>query len=166
MADRVSDFLAMWAHERPDLDASPMGVLGRISRANAIIGRELSEYFADSGLQPGEFDVLATLRRVGAPYTLSPGALAATTMVSGAAVTNRLNRLEDKGLIRRSIDPDNRRAIRVVLTDRGRALVDDLVEGHLANERRLLAGLDPAEQEQLGALLARLLESRGDVSQA
>ncbi|SNR46208.1 MarR family winged helix-turn-helix transcriptional regulator [Blastococcus mobilis] len=162
--DRVSDYLEQWRRERPDLDPAPMGVVGRLSRASELISRTTRAYFADHGLQAGEFDVLATLRRSGAPFTLTPGQLAESTMVSSAAITNRLSRLEDKGLLVRRTDPSNRRNVLVALTDDGLALVDDIVEGHLENERRLLTPLAPEEQEQLAVLLARFLAGSGDGS--
>ena len=166
VADRVTDFLAQWRRERPDLDPSPIGVLGRLARAEQLMGRELRDFFAGHGLEPGEFDVLATLRRSGAPFSLTPGGLAGSTMVTPAAVTNRLNRLERKGLIARRTDPDNRRTVHVTLTDAGRELIDDVVVAHLDNERRLLAPLTSEEQDRLAGLLARLLEAHGDVSLA
>lgn len=162
--DRVEDFLAQWRRERPDLDPSPMGVVGRLTRAEEMVGRELRDFFAEHGLQRGEFDLLATLRRSGAPYSLTPTGITNASMVTPAAVTNRLNRLEAKGLVRRRTDSDNRRTVHVVLTDEGRALVDDVVVAHLENERRLLAPLTHDEQARLAELLARLLAGHGDTS--
>lgn len=165
-ADRVSDYLQQWREARPDLDVGPMGVVGRISRANELAGRATRAYFSSHGLQAGEFDVLATLRRSGAPFTLTPGELAESTMVSSAAITNRLSRLETKGLLRRRTDPDNRRNVLVALTKDGLDLVEQVVEGHLENERRLLAPLTPQEQTQLADLLERFLAGSGDGSRA
>ncbi|MEE6273660.1 MarR family winged helix-turn-helix transcriptional regulator [Georgenia wangjunii] len=162
--DRVSDYLGQWRRQRPDLDPAPMGVVGRISRADELIGRVTRAYFAEHGIQAGEFDVLAALRRSGSPFTLTPGALAESTMVSSAAMTNRLSRLESKGLLARRTDPANRRNVLVALTERGRALVDTVVEGHLENERRVLAPLTQAEQDRLAGLLEKLLAGGGDVS--
>lgn len=164
--DRVSDYLAQWRRERPDLDPAPMGVVGRLTRANEVVGRALAAYFAEHGLQRGEFDVLATLRRSGPPYTLTPGRLAESTMISSAAITNRLTRLEDKGLLVRRTDPSNRRNVLVALTDEGLELVDRLVEGHLENERRVLAPLTAQEQARLAGLLERFLAGSGDASRA
>lgn|SRR5699024_5279442 len=165
MSDRVDDFLAQWARVRPDLDASPMGIAGRLSRAGEIVGRTVQANFREHGLQSGEFDTLATLRRSGQPFTLTPGELARSGMVTGAAMTNRLQRLEDKGLLERTMDPANRRSVRVRLTDEGLGLVDEAVETHMATERELFdAALAPREQEQLAALLARFLERSGDAS--
>ncbi|WP_241237035.1 MarR family winged helix-turn-helix transcriptional regulator [Georgenia faecalis] len=164
--DRVSDYLDQWRRERPDLDPAPMGIIGRLARADEVASRALRTYFAEHGLQRGEFDVLATLRRSGEPFTLTPGELARSTMVSSAAMTNRLANLEARGLVDRRTDPANRRHVLVALTPQGRALVDDVVAGHLDNERRVLAPLTAEEQEQLAGLLERFLAGSGDVSRA
>lgn len=155
--DRVDDILAQWRRERPDLDPSPMGVIGRISRAERSLGRALEALFATFGLNRGEFDVLATLRRSGPPYRLTPTALFTELMLSSGAMTNRLDRLEQAGLIERTPDPADRRGTLVGLTPQGRELVDAAVAAHLANEQHLLHALSPAEQEQLAQLLRTLL---------
>lgn len=164
MVDRVSDFLAQWARERPDLDVSPMGVIGRLARSSELMSRGLQEYFAEHDLQHGQFDVLATLRRSGPPFTLTPGELADSTMRSQAAMTHRLAGLEAKGLLERRTDPANRRSVLVSLTEEGLALVDRIVAGHVDNERRLLAPLTSAEQDRLAALLEKLLAGTGDIA--
>lgn len=167
MNDRVADYLAQWQHVRPDLDVSPMGVVGRISRANDLVGRAIQENFRGHGLHRGEFDTLATLRRSGEPYVLTPGELASSAMVTGAAMTNRLQRLEDRGLLERTTDPTNRRSVRVRLTTAGLELVDEAVVTHMATERAVLdAALTAAEQKQLAALLGRFLENSGDTASA
>lgn len=165
MADRVSDFLAQWARERPDLDTTPMGVIGRLSRVDEIAGRTLQATFQQFGLHRGEFDTLATLRRSGSPFTLTPGELAASSMVTGAAMTHRLQRLEDKGLLERTMDPSSRRRVLVRLTDPGRELVDEVVVPHVRAEQELLdARLTRTQQAQLAKLLERFLENSGDIS--
>lgn len=164
MADAVDAILAQWARERPDVDASPMGIVGRISRANQLLRKELKVFFAERGLEPSEFDVLATLRRHGAPYELTAGALLKAAMVTSGAITNRIDRLEAKGLVERVRDTGDRRSVRIRLTPRGLALVDELVAQHVANEERLLAALDPAARERLADGLRALLESLGDTS--
>ncbi|MFG2089499.1 MULTISPECIES: MarR family winged helix-turn-helix transcriptional regulator [unclassified Spirillospora] len=164
MADAVDAILAQWARERPDMDASPMGVVGRISRAQQLLGRELKEFFAERGLETWEFDVLATLRRHGAPYELTAGALLKAAMVTSGAITNRIDRLETKGLVERVRDAGDRRSVRIRLTSRGLAVVDEMVGLHAANEERLLAALGPAERERLAGALRTLLESLGDTS--
>lgn len=164
MADAVDAILAQWARERPDVDASPMGIVGRISRAQQLLGRELKGFFAERGLDTSEFDVLATLRRHGAPYELTAGALLKAAMVTSGAITNRIDRLEAKGLVERVRDAEDRRSVRIRLTPQGLALVDELVGLHVANEHRLLAGLAPDDRERLAGALRTLLESLGDTS--
>ena len=154
-SDHVDLLLAQWARQRPDLDCSPMGVLGRVARMAAIAGREVSEELKECCLLGSDFDILATLRRAGEPLT--PTALYQSAMLSSGAMTARLDKLEQRGLITRQAAPDDRRSLLVNLTDAGLALVDEAVERHLANERRLLAPLTGEEQAQLAALLKRWL---------
>jgi DNA-binding MarR family transcriptional regulator len=163
--DAVDVILSQWAEVRPDLDAAPMGVVGRLSRASRLLERGLTPVFAEHGLQPGEFDILATLRRAAGSLGVGAGALASSAMVTSGAITNRIDRLVAKGLVTRDLDPTNRRAVRIALTPAGRQLVDRAVVEHVANERRLLAGLDPEGQEQLAALLKRLLVGMGDTAE-
>lgn len=160
MSDHVDRLLEQWRQQRPDLDPAPMGVIGRIMRAARALERELQTTFNAYDLQAGEFDVLATLRRSGPPYQLTAGALVATSMVTSGAITHRVDRLVGKGLVTRATDPENRRTVRVSLTDAGRKLVDEAVAHHLDNERRLLTPLTESEQEQLASLLRRLLVER------
>lgn len=164
MPDRVSDYLDQWRRERPDLELAPMSVTGRLSRASDLMAQAMRGFFAEHDLQPGEYDVLSALRRAGAPFTLTPGALTDSVMVTAAAMTNRLSRLEDKGLVVRSTDPDNRRSVLVELTDRGRAVIDEVAPLHVAAEGALLATLTTEEVEQLAGLLAKLLHGLGDLS--
>ncbi|GAA1882413.1 MarR family winged helix-turn-helix transcriptional regulator [Actinomadura bangladeshensis] len=164
MADAVDAILAQWGRERPDVDVSPMGVIGRISRAELLLARRLKAFFAERGLESWEFDVLATLRRHGAPYELTAGALLRAAMVTSGAITNRIDRMEAKGLVERVRDTGDRRSVRVRLTPLGLETVDDLVGLHAANEDRLLAALDPAARERLAGALRALLESLGDTS--
>jgi DNA-binding MarR family transcriptional regulator len=164
--DGVDAILRQWALVRPDLDASPMGVVGRVSRAARFLERELTPVFAAHGLQPGEFDILATLRRVSAPEGMGAGSLASSAMVTSGAITNRIDRLVAKHLVTREVDPANRRAVRIALTPSGRRLVDTVVVEHAANEKRLLSVLDDDQQRQLAALLRQLLVGMGDVSPA
>ncbi|MER6943950.1 MarR family transcriptional regulator [Nonomuraea sp. NPDC000554] len=164
MSDAVDELLAQWARERPDLDVWPMGVVGRISRLARLMERELNGFFAAHGLGPAEFDVLATLRRSGPPYELTAGALLKSSMVTSGAITNRVDRLEGKGLVERLQSAEDRRSVPVRLTPRGLELVDELVALHVENEARLLAALDRADCDQLSGTLRRLLESLGDTS--
>lgn len=164
MADAVDELVAQWGRERPDLDVWPMGIVGRVSRLSRIFDRELKAFFAEHGLERFEFDVLATLRRTGPPYALSAGALLKAAMVTSGAITNRIDKMEAKGLVERVTDPADRRAVRISLTPRGRELVDQLVGLHVENEKRMLAALDPERREQFEGLLRHLLEAAGDTA--
>ena len=155
--DHVDLILEQWARELPDLDASPMAVLGRISRLAALTEREFDAVFSRYGINGGEFDVLAALRRSGAPFRLTPTELARALMVSSGGMTKRLNALEATGLVRRAPSPTDGRSSDVILTPRGRRLVEDAVAAHRANEDRLLASLSPHDRNALAALLRRLL---------
>ena len=135
-----------------------MALLGRLSEASERVLRDhLNPLFAEYGLQPGEFDVLATLRRSGEPFMLSPTRLYEAAMISSGGMTNRIDRLERAGLIERRPDPDDRRGKLIALTTAGRRLIDDTITRHVANEERLLAMLTVAEQEKLNALLRKLI---------
>ncbi|WP_433498068.1 MarR family winged helix-turn-helix transcriptional regulator [Sphaerimonospora sp. CA-214678] len=162
MGDAVDVVLAQWRRERPDLDAWPMGVIGRISRLSRLLDRELKDFFADHGLERWEFDVLATLRRSGPPYELTAGALNRAAMVTSGAITNRIDRMAAKGLVERIPDAEDRRSVRVRLTGPGLAKIEELVDLHVANEVRLLAALAPEQRDQLAGTLRTLLESLGD----
>lgn len=137
-----------------------MGVIGRLNEAASLISRErLAPLFARFGLQQGEFDVLATLRRSGAPYALTPTELYEATMVTSGAMTARLDRLEKAGLIRRAPHPSDRRGVVVELTAKGLALVDEALAAHVANEHQILAGLTGQDRDMLARLLEKLIGS-------
>jgi DNA-binding MarR family transcriptional regulator len=154
--DGVDAILQQWRRERPDLDTSPIGVIGRISRLAREIEQRLEPVYAASGLEPGWYDVLATLRRAGPPYRLRPTDFAASLMLTTSGTTKRLDRLEAAGHITREPDPGDRRGVLITLTPRGRRLVDKAAVKHMANEKRILSGLTPAEQRQLADLLRKL----------
>ena len=158
--DRAAKAVEQWKRERPDLDVSPMLVLGRLNEAASLVARDrLAPLFARFGLQAGEFDVLATLRRSGQPYALTPTALYEATMVTSGAMTNRLDRLEKAGLILRGPHPNDRRGIVVQLTEKGLALIDEALTAHVANEHEILAGLTQTERETLAQLLGKLIDT-------
>ncbi|MGW5261388.1 MarR family winged helix-turn-helix transcriptional regulator [Microbispora sp. NPDC004025] len=161
--DAVDQILSQWAQVRPDVDCSAMGVAGRISRASRLLEKGIKEYFSEHDLEPWEFDVLATLFRSNPDHLLCMSDLATAAMVSSAALTNRVDRLVAKGLVRREVSPSNRRMVLITLTDEGRAVVDALLAGHVANEGRMLAGLTDEDRAQLSGLLCKLLASLGDV---
>ncbi|ARQ70507.1 MarR family winged helix-turn-helix transcriptional regulator [Streptomyces marincola] len=163
--DAVDELRGQWERERPDLGGlDAMTLVGRVNRASQHLLKGMKPVFAQHGLEFPEFDVLASLRRSGPPYELTAGGLLRAAMVTSGAITNRLDRLERKGLIERRQDPDDRRAVRVRLTGAGFDLIDRAVVDHVANEERMLAGLDPADRAALDALLRRLLISFGDTS--
>jgi DNA-binding MarR family transcriptional regulator len=153
--DHVDTILEQWARERPDLDASPIGLIGRLHRIGDVLNVELRKVFAESGLGDGDFDVLVTLRRHGAPYQLTPGELGASTMVTSSAVTKRIDRLERWGLVTRTVSADDARSRLVRLTEAGLGAVDDLMGRHVANEQRLVSGLSERDRAQLAAILRR-----------
>jgi DNA-binding MarR family transcriptional regulator len=156
--DRADVAVEQWARERPDLRSLPMAVFGRLSEAAERVMREhMNPLFAEVGLQPGEFDVLATLRRSGEPYMLSPTQLYEAAMISSGGMTDRLDRLERAGLVERRPDPRDRRGKLIALADAGRRLIDETIGRHVANEERLLSSLTEAEQETLNALLKKLI---------
>ncbi|HEX4193369.1 MAG TPA: MarR family transcriptional regulator [Stellaceae bacterium] len=156
--DRADTAIEQWRRERPDLPSLPMALLGRLSEAAERVMRDhLNPLFAEAGLQPGEFDVLATLRRAGKPYMLSPTQLYEALMISSGGMTARLDRLERAGLTERHADPNDRRGKLIALTAQGRAIVDAALTKHVANEQKLLAALSPAEQEKLNQLLKKLI---------
>ncbi|WKE64875.1 MarR family transcriptional regulator [Gallaecimonas kandeliae] len=156
--DHVDQLLAQWAERRPDLDCSPMGVWGRMSRMAAMASREIERPLKELGLSNTDFDVLATLKRGGQPLT--PTELYQSAMLSSGAMTARLDKLEGRGLIHRAPSEEDRRSLKVALTEEGTALIDQAVAIHVENERRLLAPLTEAEQQQLAALMRRWLLAR------
>ena len=154
--DEVDVLVDAWRRERPDLDVAPLEVLSRVSRLARHLDLARREAFAAHDLEPWEFDVLAALRREGAPYTLSPGRLLQVTLVTSGTMTNRIDRLEAKGLVLRVPDPTDGRGVQVTLTDQGRARVDDALTDLLGHERDILAALPPHDRDELADLLRRL----------
>ncbi len=165
MRDRIDDIVAQWKRERVDLDTRAMALVGRIQRAAAALRPRLDATHADSGLAGESFDVLASLRRSGSPYQLSPTQLYREMMLTSGAMTNRIDRLEEAGLVARRPDANDRRATLVRLTPKGKALIDAAASKHVTNEERLLAGLSARERQQLGDLLRKLLISLGDTEE-
>ena len=157
--DHVDEILTELARERPDLDVEVLGLVGRLFRVVHLADAALGEGFERHGLQPGWFDLLAALRRAGAPYQRNPTELMRATLLSSGGMTKRLDRLAEAGLVERRPDPHDRRGTLVRLTGRGKQLVDRALPGHLANEERLLAALDPAERRRLDELLGKLLST-------
>ncbi|MFJ6137105.1 MarR family winged helix-turn-helix transcriptional regulator [Kitasatospora sp. NPDC092286] len=162
MADHVDRVVKQWGAERPDLDVSPMEVIGRLKRLYRLVDAELKRNFADYDLDAASFDVLATLRRSGPPYRLTPTGLMRSAMVTSGAITQRLDRLEARGLVTRTPSGSDGRSRDVALTPEGHALVDRALPAHLAAERRVLAGLDAARTDALVDALRTLLAALGD----
>ncbi|OKH33939.1 MarR family transcriptional regulator [[Phormidium ambiguum] IAM M-71] len=157
--DAVDRILAQWHKERPDLDVSPMGIIGRIGRLSKHLDRGIQQTFSEFGLNVGEFDVLATLRRSGQPYQLSPTDLFNTLMVSSGTMTHRIDRLEQADLVKRIPDLSDRRGTLIQLTDKGFNVIEKAVEAHVQNEHYLLNVLEETERQVLVKLLRKLLLS-------
>lgn len=164
MTDHVDRVLAQWGSERPDLDVSPMAVIGRLSRLSRLIEAELRRTFTAHGLDAASFDVLATLRRSGPPYRLTPAELMRASMVTSGAITQRLDRLQDRGLVTRTRSDSDGRSVHVALTDQGQALIDEALPDHVSTEARLLASLTPTERDTLACTLRNLLASLDDTT--
>ena len=159
--DTVDRITRQWNTVRPDLDVSPMAVVGRISRLSRLIERRLEENFARFGIESWMYDVMATLRRAGEPFELSAGDLVRQAMVTTGAITNRIDKLEQRGFVERASANDRRKVI-VRLTPSGYETVERVVEAHLDGERELLATLSPRQRDELQKLLRTMLVSLGD----
>ncbi|MEM9034051.1 MAG: MarR family transcriptional regulator [Actinomycetota bacterium] len=163
--DHVDRIIEQWRRERPDLDVTPMEVVGRVSRLDRLLRPHLRATFTRFGLEDWEFDMLATLRRHEAPHRLSAGALLDSMMVSSGAMTNRIDRLQARGLVQRERDPEDARVVLVSLTEQGLALVDEALDAHVAKEARLVSALDDHQRARLASLLRALhlaVEELGD----
>ncbi|GAA3491459.1 MULTISPECIES: MarR family winged helix-turn-helix transcriptional regulator [Streptomyces] len=157
--DPITAIVEQWHRERPDLDVTPMLVTSRLFRLADDLDQRLRPPFAAAGLGNGDFDVLAALRRSGEPYALSAGDLSRTVLVTTGAITKRVDRLESRGLVVRTVSEADSRSRLITLTPEGVTLTDELIAAHLDNQRRLLAGLGARDRDHLAALLARLADS-------
>jgi DNA-binding MarR family transcriptional regulator len=157
--DHVDRIVSQWRRERPDLDTAPMALLGRLLRAAQLADANLSNGLVKYSLPQGWFDLLAAMRRAGRPYELTPTELMRATMLSSGGITKRLDRLAEAGLLERRADPSDRRGTLVRLTRSGKAIIDQAVATHLANEERLLRVLTRADRHDLDDLLRKLLSS-------
>lgn len=155
--DPIDAVVDAWRRERPDLDLDAVGLVARLGRTALLLGPLQERVFVEHSLRRGEFDVLATLRRSGAPYTLTPSRLAATLMLSRGGMTARLDRLESAGWIDRTLDPDNRSSFHVTLTSAGFDVVDTAMTAHTANLTELVSDLDPTDRTTFEGLLSELL---------
>jgi len=154
--DRVAQIQAAWRRERPDIDPFPQGVIGRLHRIGLLLDARLDEVYASFGLSSAEFDILATLRRAGAPYQRRAGELADHTMVTSGGLTKRVDRLIARGLVERRPEASDARGRLIGLTDAGLALIDDAFTAHMAGEHRIIAELGP-DAEILEPILRRWL---------
>lgn len=157
-SDHVAWIQRQWQRERPDLNVWPQAVVGRIHRIAGHLTDQLTPVYAAHGLAEGEFDVLASLRRLGEPFECAPSELAGYTMVTTGAMTKRLDKLVEAGLVtRRTVAGDGRRRV-VALTPHGRQVIDAAFTDHIANERRLVAELDPSDAVELERILTKWLQ--------
>ncbi len=157
--DAVDQIVAAWNRERPDLELSAVGLMARLGRLSLHFAAAQDEVLAKFGLQDGGFDVLATLRRAGLPYVLTPSQLSERLLLSRSGMTGRLDRLVEAGLVERSLDPEDRRSFRVKLTKAGIAMVDEAMTAHTANITRLLSALNKTELRTVDGLLRKLMRA-------
>jgi DNA-binding MarR family transcriptional regulator len=157
--DLVDRIIRQWREQRPDLDPSGKAVTGRIARAADLIARRNQEVFAPLGIKGGEYSALSALRRVGAPYELSPSQMSEQLMVTSGGLSLMLDRLERAGLVRRRPHPEDRRSVLVSLTDEGVRTINEAMTAHAAVELDVVSGLSPREVTQLAGLLAKLLRT-------
>ncbi|PWB12998.1 MarR family transcriptional regulator [Acinetobacter sp. AM] len=157
--DEIDLILRQWEKERPDLDVSPMGPIGRIKRSAILLEKFLENHFSSYDLSFWEFDMLATLRRSGSPYKLSPTELFSTLMITSGTMTHRLKKLEQKNLIERIPNIDDGRSSLVQLTDLGVVLINQILDSHVENERKILSVLTAEQLDDLNAYLSILLRS-------
>lgn len=157
--DEVDQIVDAWRRERADLDVEPLQVLSRVSRLARLLDQARGRAFTDHGLDGWEFDVLSALRRVGSPYELSPGSLVQQTLVTSGTMTNRVDRLESRGLVERHPAPTDRRGVLVRLTPAGRDAVDAAMVELLEHERAILAHLPTRHRAALASALRTLLSA-------
>ncbi|WP_353980666.1 MarR family transcriptional regulator [Salinicola endophyticus] len=155
--DQVDHILRQWHAERPDLDVVPMGLLGRLKRLTQHISRRTEAVLAEHGLTPADFDVLATLRRAGSPYTLTPSTLIAWTMVTSGTMTHRIDRLVKPGYVERIRNPEDGRGFQIRLTPQGLELIDEAVDSHVDNQHAMTRCLSDDERAELDRLLGKWL---------
>jgi DNA-binding MarR family transcriptional regulator len=155
--DEVDSLVAAWRRERPDLDVAPLEVLSRVTRLARQLDIARRAAFAEHGLETWGFDVLAALRRAGAPYQLTPGQLIHENLVTSGTITNRLDRLESDGLLGRHPDPSDGRGTLVRITSKGIAVVDGALVDLLNREKELLQSLNGGERDELARYLSRML---------
>lgn len=157
-SDRIGRLVGQWAAERPELDLETMDQVARLTRVAQLINGRIEEFAASFGVHRGEGDVLFTLRRAGPPFRLSPTKLAASALITSGTMTNRLDRLENRGLIKRLPNPNDRRSLDVELTAEGKRLVDEAIGAHVANEREMLSVLSNRDRADLARITRKLID--------
>jgi len=157
--DRVDKIIKQWHQERPDLDVEPMEVIGRIKQLSQYFLREMDKTFSAHGLNGASFDVLATLRRSGPPYGLSPSDLMNSTMVTSGTMTNRINQLVTAGLVERTKNLQDARGFVVSMTDEGHKLIDQVLNEHVKTQAQLTAVLTEKDKKSLNSILRKLLSN-------
>ena len=157
--DSVERMLDEWRRERPELDASPLGIQGRVVRLSGHLLRRVDEWLAPLGLSWEAFSLIVTLRRSGKPYEMRPTDILEESLLTSGAITNRIDRVAKMGLVKRYPDPDDRRGYLVKLTPAGKKLADRAIARHFAGVEGALEVLSPAEQDRLAELLSKLLAS-------
>ncbi|WP_029149250.1 MarR family winged helix-turn-helix transcriptional regulator [Microbacterium indicum] len=160
--DEVDRIVGAWRGERPDLDVAPMEVLSRVDRLSHHLDRARREAFRRTDIEPWEWDVLSALRRAGSPYRLSPKQLLQQTLVSSGTMTNRIDRLRERGLVERQSDPADRRGVLVTLTPEGHTRVDAAITRLIDAEADILTDMSRPDQKRLAGLLRSLLVSLDD----
>ncbi len=151
--DHVDEIIGQWTRERPDVDVSGMAIIGRLTRLEKLIRPRIDAVFEQHDLESWEFDVLATLRRSGAPHQLTPGQLLDAMMITSGTMTNRIDRLEGRGFVTRAKSPIDGRQVLVTLTTSGAKKVDAALVDHAANELGIIEALRPEQRNELVSLL-------------
>jgi len=157
--DHVDKIIKQWSQERPDLDVEAMEVIGRVKQLSQYLSREMGKTFSAHGLNGASFDVLATIRRSGAPYGLSPSDLMASTMVTSGTMTNRIDQLVKAGLVERTSNPQDARSFIISLTSEGRALIDQVLNDHVRTQDQLTAVLTKEDKKSLNLILRKFLST-------
>ena len=155
--DRVDKIIKQWHRERPELDVEPMEIIGRIKQSSQYLSREMDKTFSRHGLNGASFDVLATIRRSGAPYSLSPSDLMASTMVTSGTMTNRIDQLVKAGLVERTPNPQDSRGFIISLTNKGHVLIDRVLNDHVKTQAQLTAALTEKDKKSLNSILRKFL---------
>lgn len=156
--DELDHIQAAWANEIPELDTRSMALIGRLQIVHKRLSLAMSNNFRQFGLTDAGFDVLATLRRSGPPYQLTPNQLLAQTLITSGSLTSRLQSLEKQGFISRQCASTDKRSIYVTLTTSGKAVIAKALVAHVAIQQKLLSGLSPTEQQQLVSLLRTFIQ--------